>query len=399
MKIILITTTTPASENIRGTSALPYHLMVERSKNIEIEIYSYNINNLSEEKIHHVEQELNVRIHLMRQPRWTEWLIRLHLLMVRIFLRLPYLSYLRLSQQVVKEIKVAHPDGIWVYGEEIAGVMGQFPCYKRVHIGPDSEALYYYRMIGQRFVVKDWRMLFRQVIMYPKYLRLERTYLKDETATYCVVGEADARFIKRMNPPCKALFLRHPHYAVARKETDAIRFHKPIRLLVAGRNDLYMQQSADELFEAFCHVEDGQLKAAYEITFLGKGWEKHVTTLSQAGWKVNHIAFAPNYGEEVMRHDVQLVPITIGTGTKGKVLDALANGLLVIGTPYAMENIAVTDGESCFVYEQPERMIEILKDILQRLPLYEQMAENGRRAVLTEHRPCLISEKFFNLFN
>ena len=47
MKIILITTITPDSENIRGTSALPYHLMVERRRNIDVEVYSYNLNQLT----------------------------------------------------------------------------------------------------------------------------------------------------------------------------------------------------------------------------------------------------------------------------------------------------------------------------------------------------------------
>ena len=297
MKIILITTITPASENIRGTSALPYHLMAERRRDIDIEVYSYNLNQLTREKIVQVEQELNVSIHLMRQPRWMVWIIRLHLLFLRVFLRLPYLSYLRLSKHVEREIRAGKPDGIWVYGEEIAGLMAQFPDYKRVHIGPDSEALYYYRMLGQRFVVNDWKMYLRQLVMYPKYLRLERSYLSDDTARYAVVGEADAEFIRQMNPQCKTFFLRHPHYDVLRPTKDVIHFHQPVRLLVAGRYDLYMRQSADELMEAFCRCKGNYLKASYEITFLGKGWNMHAERLRQSGWKVRQITFAPNYAE------------------------------------------------------------------------------------------------------
>lgn len=398
MKIALITTITPASENIRGTSALPYHLMAKRSKDIKVDIFSYNVNQLPQEKIHQVEQELDVRIHLVRWPLWLLWLVRLHLLMLRIFLRLPYLSYLRLPVSVVEEIKDGHPDGIWVYGEEIAGIMEQFPGYKRVHVGPDSEALYYYRMLGQRFVVGDWRMYLRQTVMYPKYLRLERAYLSDTNAVYCVVGEADAEFIHRMNPQSSPVFLRHPHYEVARQDTDAIHFHQPIRLLIAGRYDLYMRQSADELIGALCHCGNELVKDSYEVTFLGKGWDILADGMRRAGWNVRHVTFAPNYVDEVMRHDVQLTPISIGTGTKGKVLDALSNGLLVIGTPYAMENVAVEDGVSCIEYRSPERVVEVLADMPHRLSLYEQMAENGRRAVLSEHNRERVSKQFFDLF-
>lgn len=399
MKIILITTITPASENIRGTSALPYHLMAERRRDIDIEVYSYNLNQLTREKIVQVEQELNVSIHLMRQPRWMVWIIRLHLLFLRVFLRLPYLSYLRLSKHVEREIRAGKPDGIWVYGEEIAGLMAQFPDYKRVHIGPDSEALYYYRMLGQRFVVNDWKMYLRQLVMYPKYLRLERSYLSDDTARYAVVGEADAEFIRQMNPQCKTFFLRHPHYDVLRPTKDVIHFHQPVRLLVAGRYDLYMRQSADELMEELCRCDDSKLKAFYEITFLGKGWDKHVESLRQSGWQVKQITFAPNYAEEVMRHDIQLTPITVGTGTKGKVLDALANGLLVVGTPYAMENVAVENGRSCVVYQSAEEVLELLADIPNRISFYEQMAKKGRKAVLAAHGRKLLAGDLFDLFS
>ncbi len=398
MKIILITTITPASENIRGTSALPYHLMVERRWNIDVEVYSYNLNQLSEEKIAQVEQELNVKIHLMPLPRWLVLMARLHMLVLRIFLRLPYLSYLCLPKNVEREIRAGNPDGIWVYGEEIAGLMAQFADFKRVHVGPDSEALYYYRMLGQRFVVNDWKMYLRQLVMYPKYLRLERSYLSDDTARYAVVGEADAEFIRQMNPQCKTFFLRHPHYDVLRPTKDVIHFHQPVRLLVAGRYDLYMRQSADELMEAFCRCKGNYLKASYEITFLGKGWNMHAERLRQSGWKVRQITFAPNYAEEVMRHDIQLSPITVGTGTKGKVLDALANGLLVVGTLYAMENVAVKNGQSCVVYQRAAEVVELLADILSRLSFYEQMAEKGRQSVLSTHDRKLLAHDLFDFF-
>ena len=54
MKLILITQITPASENVRGTSALPYHLMVHRPADVEIVIYSFNGNELSDTKIKEV---------------------------------------------------------------------------------------------------------------------------------------------------------------------------------------------------------------------------------------------------------------------------------------------------------------------------------------------------------
>lgn len=396
MKIVLITHTTPSSDNIRGTSALPYHLMVERDKNVSIDIYTYNINRLSKEDIKEVERKLEVHIHLIGQQMWLRLMVRLHLLVFRIFLRLPYLSYLRLPKSVKDEIVAMHPDGIWVYGEELAPMMSEFPQFRRVHIGPDSEALYYYRMLGQKFVVSSQESYWRQAIMYPKYLCLERNYLTDDTATYCVVGEADKRFVERMNPACHVLFLRHPHYNFVANRI--IHFsHPKIKILIAGQYNLYMQSSFDALLPVLC--AHNELSTDYTITFLGKGWDDAVEKLRTAGYESERLGFVDVYLDEISKYDVQITPIAIGTGTKGKVLDALANGLLVIGTPFALENIAVENEKSCIVYHDPEEVVAILKDMAENRSKYEDMAAAGRRAVLSEHGRKKQAAVFFGLFS
>lgn len=81
MNITLITFVTPASENIRGTSALPYHLIKGGSPTPSLpegegdiahnfSIYTFNNNALSDEKIAEVSQELGAEIKTVPMPRW-----------------------------------------------------------------------------------------------------------------------------------------------------------------------------------------------------------------------------------------------------------------------------------------------------------------------------------------
>jgi len=451
----MITTMTPSSENIRGTSALPYHLIKGRSgtsyenemltlrnafatKNeVEIEIYTFNNNKLSDEKIAEVERELGVTIKKVPLPKWFLFIFKYRLLFIRVFLNFPIHHYVKLPQRYVDEIKAQKPDLIWVYGAEWSRVVNQFDGYQRIHTLPDSEALYYYRMLGQRFVTHDWKRFWRCALMYPKFLALERNYSTDPSIRYHLVGEADAEFLRRMNPGIRAEFLRHPHYEVKEERgerREERKFHQPkIKVLIAGQYNYYMKQSADELIEFICRYEDetfhyenesycrGFLQEHYSITFLGKGWEKHVERMRQAGYEVAHITFAPDYIEEISKHDIQITPIAIGTGTKGKVLDALANGLLVIGTPYAMENIAVEHGKSCIVYEKPQEVVDVLMDIVKgnvnekcedekyedekyennnnigNVEKYERMAAEGQRQVLKWHDRARIASQLFNI--
>lgn len=405
MNVCMITTMTPASENIRGTSALPYHLMAERDKDINIEVYTFNNNEIQDDKIRLVERELNVSIHKVPLPKWFLFVFGFRLLFIRLFLKYPIHHYVKLPQRYVDEIKAKKPDLIWVYGAEWSKVVQQFDGFKRIHTLPDSEALYYYRMLGQRFVIHDWKKFWRCAFMYPKFLALERDYSTDSSIHYHLVGEEDANFLKRMNPGIQAHFIRHPHYEVASLSPSLPHregaFHQPkIKLLIAGQYNHYMKQEADLLVEQICNGNvNGNvncLKDNYFYTFLGKGWEKHVETLRGVGYEVEHIRFAPNYIEEICKHDIQITPIAIGTGTKGKVLDALANGLLVIGTPYAMENIAVKNGESCIEYRQPEEVIRVLMDIPNNRGKYERMAAMGCQQVLEHHDRVIISKELFS---
>lgn len=398
----MITTMTPASENIRGTSALPYHLMVEREKGIDVEIYTFNNNALPDEKINEVENELKVVIHKVPLPKWFTLVFKCHLLFLRLFLKYPIHHYVKLPASYVEEIKAKNPDVIWVYGAEWSKVVNQFKGFQRIHTLPDSEALYYYRMLGQRFVAHDWAKFWRCTFMYPKFLALESDYDVDPSIHYHLVGEKDAQFLKTMNPGIQAHFIRHPHYEISKlrmkKEELRIKFHQPkIKLLIAGQYNLYMKQDADLLNEEL-RMKSDELASYYTITFLGRGWEMHVEALRNVGYEVNHIKFAPDYIEEICKHDIQVTPISIGTGTKGKVLDALANGLLVIGTKYALENIAVVNGVSCVQYEKSMDVVHTLLDILNCKEQYEEMAQKGRDEVLRHHCRIKISNQLFSLF-
>lgn len=399
MKVILVTFVTPASENIRGTSALPYHLIKGMRMGalggfIPVEVYTFNNNGLSDEKIAKVEKELEVTINKIPLPRWYRWIFKLHLLSLRVFLKFPMVNYISLPRSLVSEINAQKPDLIWVYQEELSRVVKQFPGHRRIQIGPDTESLYYYRMMGQRLVMKNAAEYWKCALMYRKYARMERCCCADDNFTFYAVGEEDVQHLRQLNPEVRAKFLRHPHYEVSSQST--FKFHEPkIRVLIAGRYDLYMRQAADDLFEEFRAQQYQELKSLYTYTFLGKGWEKHVGVLRETGYDVTHIQVVPNYIEEICKYDIQITPIAIGTGTKGKVLDALANGLLVIGTTYAMENIAVKHGDSCIEYQQPQEVIDVLREISRDKERYEAIARAGQESVLKYHDRGVISKELF----
>ena len=394
----MISVMTPAAENIRGTSALPYHLLVDRDKDIDIELYSYNLNQLSNEQIESVAKDLNIKIHLLPVPWWYTFVLK-YLSPFRLFLKYPIGNYICLSSQQIDKIVRINPDGIWIYGEELSRISMQLKGFKRIHTLPDCESLYYYRMLGKRFAMQNKIRFCRSIFMYPKYLNMEKEFDTSPNVHYHLVGEADVEFLKEIKPGIQAHFIRHPHYQVALPE-KTISFSSPkIKVLIAGQYDLYMQQDADEMITQLSKENNVlALKEHYQFTFLGKGWEQHAITLRNVGYDVCHIKFAPNYIEEITKYDIQVTPICIGTGTKGKVLDAIANGLLVIGTPFALENIAVRNQESCVEYNNSKELIDALKNIPLDREFYENLVINGRNLVLTVHNRKVMARQLFNMY-
>ena len=398
MKVTMISVMMPAAENIRGTSALPYHLLAGRDRSIEVILYSYNLNRLSKEQIDSVAKELNIKICLLPVPWWYNFFLRF-LLPFRILLNYPIGNYISLSSSQLDTIINDYPDAIWIYGEELSRVSCQLKDFRRIHTLPDCESLYYYRMLGKRFTIRNKIRFWRSAFMYPKYLNMEKQFDTSSNIHYHLVGKEDVNFLEEICPGIQAHFLRHPHYQVA-KPAKVISFNSPkIKVLFAGQYNLYMQQDADMLIDCLIKSKDlSELKEHYVYTFLGKGWDNHVERLNNAGYETHHIKFAPDYIEEICKHDIQVTPICIGTGTKGKVLDAIANGLLVVGSWYALENIAVEHNVSCIQYEEIKDVVNILKKIHLNPSKYEAIAECGRENILQKHNGETTSKELFCLF-
>ena len=117
----------PTFNNRGAASALPYHLIKGAGKDARFDVWTYNSNHIPPSDVAETERALGVKIHILRQPWWMAWMFRLHVAVLRMLLRYPYLRYLRLHAKVRAAIRAFAPDKLWIYGEEIAHFADFFP--------------------------------------------------------------------------------------------------------------------------------------------------------------------------------------------------------------------------------------------------------------------------------
>lgn len=396
--IALISLHTPTATNCRGASALPFHLLAYRQPDVRVEVWSFNLNGCSPEQIAATEASLGLKIHVIRRPKWLRLLSPAP---VRLLLPKPMLGYLPLPIDSATEIKTFLSESnsaVWIYGEDIAHLARKFNGLPIVITTPDCEAMYYHRVLGMKDVPQNKLSVVRYSLMYHRYASMAAKYPVGSRIIYHLVGDEDTLFLKKMNPAADAVFIRHPHYDLSPLPHAGISANDKIRLLVAGRYDFAMAHAVDEAVLAMLSLPLS-VKTAYVVTFLGKGWSGCVATLKSAGFDVELKEYVEDYAAEVSSHHIQLTPVAVGTGTKGKVLDAFANGLMVIGTPLALENIAVESGKECIEYKSAPELARWLVRLAENTPMINEIASAGKSAVLHHHGRQKIADDFFNLFN
>ena len=95
---------------------------------------------------------------------------------------------------------------------------------------------------------------------------------------------------------------------------------------------------------------------------------------------------------------VFVVPLRIGSGTRLKILEALAMGKAIVSTSVGAEGLALRDGEEIFIADAPVTFAEAVIRLLTDQPLRRRIGENGRARVEQDYDWRSIGEKLYNVY-
>ena len=394
MKVVVVTAYTPTPENTRGISGLLYAILRYRPNEVNIKVYSYNFNRIEENERIRISQDLDSEIIYVKKPKWTKifnnvWMRRF----VKFFAKNHLECYMP-NKKIANQLQQEKADVIWIYPYFFYRYAKLMPNQQFVVTACDCEALINVRKFQTKKCLMDKKALRHTYIMLKKGLRFESEWNQPNLKVH-FVGEEDKNFYERIYGYHNACFIRHPHYLLLDK---VINFNKPkLKVIITGGYDIYTEDDVDLMLPNLIK-NNQELHKHFEFTILGKTWEPVRRKLEENGFDCTFKTWVDDYAEELVQHDIQIVPISYGTGTKGKVLSALANGLLVVGSRYAFENITVVTQESCVQYQKASDVTELLLKIAYEKEKYQAIAEKGRAQVRHYHNPEKISKDFFETY-
>ena len=95
---------------------------------------------------------------------------------------------------------------------------------------------------------------------------------------------------------------------------------------------------------------------------------------------------------------VFVVPLRIGSGTRLKILEALAMGKAVVSTSVGAEGLALRDGEEILLADEPDTFADAVTRLLTDRDLRQKIGANGRVRVEQDYDWHSIAEKLHTVY-
>ena len=136
---------------------------------------------------------------------------------------------------------------------------------------------------------------------------------------------------------------------------------------------------------------------AFRLRVIGRWCEENKQIILKDYPEVEFLGFVDNL-YETMKGSVMIVPITIGSGIRMKILEAASMGIPFVSTTVGAEGIPVKDGHDCFLTDDPKAFVaDILK--LQDKNLKLRFIQNANQMVKQQYSAEALRRNRLEIYN
>ncbi|MDE0011812.1 MAG: glycosyltransferase family 4 protein [Candidatus Poribacteria bacterium] len=171
----------------------------------------------------------------------------------------------------------------------------------------------------------------------------------------------------------------------------------PAHLIYIGSMDWYPNEDAVAFFadEVLPLIQEKVSNVTFSI--VGGNPSARVRKLAEREGVVvtGRVPEIKPYFAEAM---VFVVPLRIGSGTRLKILEALAIGKAIVSTTVGAEGLDLRDGEEIFIADEPTAFADAVTRLLMDSELRRRIGENGRARVEQDYDWRSIGEKLHGVY-
>lgn len=121
------------------------------------------------------------------------------------------------------------------------------------------------------------------------------------------------------------------------------------------------------------------IDSSYKLRIIGEWSKDHIEEYSHLYPGVEFLGFVDNLAESI-KGTIMIVPITIGSGIRMKILEACSIGVPFISTSVGAEGIPVVSGKHCYIADTPNDFINSIVR-LQQTEIQKEFVLHAREMV------------------
>lgn len=166
---------------------------------------------------------------------------------------------------------------------------------------------------------------------------------------------------------------------------------------VGGMTGPYNSDAVDYFLDQIWPIVKDEMPDV-TIDFVGSSPTKKLQKKASIDNNIKVIGFIEDIRPLVQRASVFVAPIRSGSGTKIKVLNAMAQAKTIVATTVAAEGIEIADGESILLADDPIEFARKILFLLRNREIAESIGQKARSIIENKYSWKVIAHKLFDTY-